>query len=97
MKTPLLPRHGVVPQRDHHNLEPTVRESSGVAVGRIHHNTEQTVVEQIPRHTGVLMIECWRDCQCKFDGPQKWLFCLFVEGLPIMLQITPLLLTCGLP
>jgi len=48
------------------------------------------------RHTGGSMIERCGDRQRKFDGLQKWPFRLFVEGLPIMLQIALLLLTCGL-
>jgi len=42
------------------------------------------------------MIERWGDRQRKFDGLEKWSFRLFVEGLPIMLQIALLLLMCGL-
>jgi len=42
------------------------------------------------------MIERCGDRQRKFDGLKKWPFRLFVEGLPIMLQVALLLLTCGL-
>jgi len=42
------------------------------------------------------MIERCGDRQRKFDGLEKWPFRLFVESLPIMLQIALLLLTCGL-
>jgi len=42
------------------------------------------------------MVERCGDRQRKFDGLEKWPFRLFVESLPIMLQIALLLLTCGL-
>jgi len=42
------------------------------------------------------MVERCGDRQRKFDGLEKWPFRLFVEGLPVMLQIALLLLTCGL-
>jgi len=42
------------------------------------------------------MVECCGDRQRKFDGLGKWPFRLFVESLPIMLQLALLLLTCGL-
>ena len=42
------------------------------------------------------MIERCRDRQRKFDGLEKYPFHLFVESLPIMLQIALLLLSCGL-
>jgi len=48
------------------------------------------------RHTGGSMVERCGDRQRKFDGLKKWPFRLFVESLPIMLQIALLLLTCGL-
>jgi len=48
------------------------------------------------RHTGGSMVERCGDRQRKFDGLEKWPFRLFVESLPIMLQIALLLLTCGL-
>jgi len=48
------------------------------------------------RHTGGSMVERCGDRQRKFDGLGKWPFRLFVEGLPIMLQIALLLLMCGL-
>ena len=42
------------------------------------------------------MVERCGDRQRKSDGLEKWPFRLFVESLPIMLQIALLLLTCGL-
>ena len=42
------------------------------------------------------MVQRCGDRQRKFDGLEKWPFQLFVESLPIMLQIALLLLTCGL-
>ena len=48
------------------------------------------------RHTGGSMVERCGDRQCKFDGLEKWQFRLFIESLPVMLQIALLLLTCGL-
>ena len=48
------------------------------------------------RHTGGSMVERCGDRQRKFDGLEKWPFRLFVESLPIMLQIALLLLACGL-
>ena len=48
------------------------------------------------RHAGGSMIERCRDRQRKCDGLEKWPFHLFVESLPIMLQVSLLLLTCGL-
>lgn len=42
------------------------------------------------------MVERCGDRQRKFDGLEKWPFRLFVESLPIMLQIALLLLACGL-
>ena len=42
------------------------------------------------------MIERCGDRQRKFDGLEKWPFHLFVESLPIMLQVSLLLLACGL-
>ena len=48
------------------------------------------------RHTGGSMIERCGDRQRKFDGLKKWPFRLFIESLPIILQIALLLLTCGL-
>ena len=48
------------------------------------------------RHAGGSMVERCGDRQRKFDGIEKWPFRLFVESLPIMLQIALLLLTCGL-
>jgi len=48
------------------------------------------------RHTGGSMVERCGDRQRKFDGLEKWPFRLFIESLPIMLQIALLLLTCGL-
>jgi len=46
------------------------------------------------RHTGGSVVERCGDHQRKFDGLEKWPFRLFVESLPVMLQIA--LLTCGL-
>jgi len=48
------------------------------------------------RHTGGSMVERCGDRQRKFDGLEKWPFRLFMESLPIMLQIALLLLACGL-
>ena len=48
------------------------------------------------RHTGGSAVERCGDRQRKFDGLEKWPFRLFIESLPVMLQITLLLLTCGL-
>jgi hypothetical protein len=48
------------------------------------------------RHTGGSMVERCGDRQRKFDGLEKWPFRLFIESLPIMLQIALLLLTSGL-
>jgi len=48
------------------------------------------------RHTGGSTIERCGDRQRKFDGLERWPFRLFIESLPIMLQIALLLLTCGL-
>jgi hypothetical protein len=48
------------------------------------------------RHTGGSMVERCGDRQRKFDGLGKWPFRLFIESLPIMLQIALLLLACGL-
>ena len=42
------------------------------------------------------MIERCSDRQRKCDGLEKWPFHLFVESLPILLQIALLLLSCGL-
>ena len=48
------------------------------------------------RHAGGSMIERCGDRQRKFDGLQKWPFQLFIESLPLMLQVSLLLLACGL-
>jgi len=48
------------------------------------------------RHTGGSMVERCGDRQRKFEGLEKWPFRLFIESLPIMLQIALLLLACGL-
>lgn len=48
------------------------------------------------RHTGGSMIDRCGDRQRKCDGLKKWPFHLFIESLPMMLQIALLLLTCGL-
>jgi len=42
------------------------------------------------------MIKRCGDRQRKFDGLEKWPFRLFIESLPVMLQIALLLLACGL-
>ena len=42
------------------------------------------------------MVERCGDRQRKFDGLGRWPFRMFVESLPIMLQIALLLLACGL-
>ena len=48
------------------------------------------------RNAGGSMIERCGDRQRKRDGLQKWPFHLFVESLPLMLQVALLLLACGL-
>ena len=48
------------------------------------------------RHAGGSVVERCGDCQRKFDGLEKWPFRLFVESLPIILQIALFLLACGL-
>ena len=48
------------------------------------------------RNQGGSMIERCGDRQRKCDGLKKWPFHLFVESLPVMLQIALLLLVCGL-
>ena len=48
------------------------------------------------RNEGGSTIERCGDRQRKFDGLKKWPFHLFVESLPVMLQIALLLLACGL-
>ena len=48
------------------------------------------------RHAGGSMIERCGDRQRKCDGLQRWPFHLIVESLPVMLQISLLLLGCGL-
>jgi len=48
------------------------------------------------RHAGGSMIERCGDRQRKCDGLEKWPFHLFIESLPIMLQLSLLLLACGL-
>ena len=42
------------------------------------------------------MVERCGDRQRKFDGLERWPFRMFIESLPIMLQIALLLLACGL-
>ena len=42
------------------------------------------------------MVERCADRQRKIDGLEKWPFRLFIESLPVMLQIALLLLSCGL-
>ena len=48
------------------------------------------------RHAGGSMVERCGDRQRKCDGLEKWPFHLFIESLPIMLQMSLLLLACGL-
>ena len=48
------------------------------------------------RHVGGSAIERCGDRQRKCDGLEKWPFHLFVESLPVMLQVSLLLLACGL-
>jgi len=48
------------------------------------------------RNAGGSMIERCGDRQRNYDGLNRWPFHLFVESLPIMLQIALLLLACGL-
>jgi hypothetical protein len=48
------------------------------------------------RHTGGSMVERCADRQRKIDGLERWPFRLFIESLPVMLQIALLLLSCGL-
>ena len=48
------------------------------------------------RNTGGSMMERCGDRQRKCDGLEKWPFHLFVESLPVMLQVSLLLLACGL-
>ena len=42
------------------------------------------------------MVKRCGDRQRKIDGLEKWPFRLFIESLPIMLQVALLLLSCGL-
>ena len=48
------------------------------------------------RHTGGSMVERCGDRQRKFNGLERWPFRLFIESLPIILQIALFFLTCGL-
>jgi len=48
------------------------------------------------RNSGGSVIERCGDRQRKFDGLEKWPFHSFVESLPLMLQVSLLLLACGL-
>jgi hypothetical protein len=48
------------------------------------------------RNAGGSMIERCGDRQRKCNGLKKWPFHLFVESLPVMLQVALLLLACGL-
>ena len=48
------------------------------------------------RNAGGSVIERCGDRQRKRDGLERWPFHLFVESLPVMLQIALLLLACGL-
>ena len=49
-----------------------------------------------PHHTGGSIIERCGDRQRKCDGFEKWPFRLFIESLPILLQVALFLLACGL-
>ena len=46
------------------------------------------------RHAGGSTIERCGDRQRKCDGLKKWPFHLFVESLPVLLQVALLLLAC---
>ena len=48
------------------------------------------------RHSGGSMIERCGDRQRKCDGLKKWPLHFFIESLPVMFQVTLLLLACGL-
>ena len=48
------------------------------------------------RNSGGSMIERCGDRQRKCDGLEKWPLHFFIEGLPVMLQASLLLLACGL-
>ena len=48
------------------------------------------------RHAGGSMIERCGDRQRKYDGLQKWPFRFFIDSLPVMLQVSLLLLACAL-
>ena len=48
------------------------------------------------RHTGGSTVERCGDRQRKYDGLEKWSFHVFIESLPIILQIALFLLACGL-
>ena len=48
------------------------------------------------RHTGGSTVERCADRQRKSDGLERWPFRLFIDSLPLMLQIALLLLACGL-
>jgi len=48
------------------------------------------------RHSGGSTIERCGDRQRKFDGLEKWSFRVFIEGLPVLLQIALVLLACSL-
>ena len=48
------------------------------------------------RHTGGSMVERCGDRQLKFNGLEKWPFRIFIESLPVMLQVALLLLACAL-
>ena len=53
-------------------------------------------LDRYRRHTGGSTIERCGDRQRKFDGLERWSFRLFIEILPIILQIALILLACGL-
>jgi hypothetical protein len=48
------------------------------------------------RHAGGSMVDRCADRQRKIDDLERWPFRLFIESLPVMLQIALLLLSCGL-
>jgi hypothetical protein len=48
------------------------------------------------RRAGGSMVDRCADRQRKIDGLERWPFRLFIESLPVMLQIALLLLSCGL-
>lgn len=83
-------------QRDSNRHCSLVSESLYLAPSRIHRHAGKTVANRYLGHAGGSMIERRGDRQRKFDGLQKWPFRLFVESLPVMLQIAVLSLARGL-